>query len=131
MRTKRLNLVVLRHPSLRGIRPTPMSRKKEHNRVVPLDVRVLDQELVKLFEDLALRRLFVGEEDDLGGWYTEDAGQEVDKTLTIASASSQVTECLDLYLYLSMATTSANMRGAAADASRWVLFGERGAIDSW
>ena len=98
MRTKRLNLVVLRYPSLRGIRPTPMARKKEHNRVVPLDVRVLDQELIKLFEDLALRRLFVGEEDDLGGGYTEDAGQEVDETLTIAFASSQVTECFGFVL---------------------------------
>ena len=32
-------------------------------------------------------------------------------------------------LYLSMATTSANMRGVAADASRWVLFGERRVIN--
>ena len=98
MRTERLDPVVLRHPSLRGTRPTPMSRKKEHNRVVPLDVRVLDQELVKLFEDLAFRRLFVGEEDDLGGGYAEDANQEVDETLSIVSASSQIRECFGFVL---------------------------------
>ena len=98
MHTKGLDLIVLRHPSLWDIQPIPMSRKKEHDQVVPLDVRVLDQELIKLFEDLALRRLFVGEEDDLGGGYAEDASQEVDKTLTVVSASSQVTECLRFVL---------------------------------
>ena len=96
--TEGLGLIVLHHPSLWGIQPTPTSRKKEHNRVVPLDVRVLDQELIKLFEDLALRRLFVGEEDDLGGGYAEDASQEMDETLTIVSASSQDTACLGFVL---------------------------------
>ena len=42
--------------------------------------------------------LFISEEDDLGGGYAEDTSQEVDKTLIIVSASSQVTECLGFVL---------------------------------